>query len=149
MCTIVGVLALSLMGPLQDADQPCDLKEVKQEPYCSICKTLDPKVDDKGLCEGCGVTPLKVDVCIKVHFVCRGCDKKLAEDKACCGDGGNEKVTTKARVVLRCEACGLAGKIEGDDCTAPECKVAGKKIRRTCDLSGTWPHGGAPPEKKE
>lgn len=127
-------------------DAPCDLKTVEKTPFCAKCKTIDPKVDDKGEC--CGGKPESVEVCVKTTFSCGKCSKPCAEDKGCCEGAECAKTVTKCRVVVKCEGCGMESKDgKESDCGMEECKKAGKKCKKTCENSGHWPHGGEAPRE--
>lgn len=143
MKTLLTLAALRLLIPIsaaQDKDaKPCDLKTIEKAKYCAKCDQIDPKVDDKGLCDGQKVT--EVDVCVKTCYACTGCKKKSPVDEACCKGCVKEKTVVKSRVVFQCEGCGALGEKEGD-CAKDECAKAGKKIKKTCAKSGECPHIG-------
>lgn len=148
-----GILALPLsaqdMGvEAVDDEKPCDLKTIEKTKYCESCDAIDPKCDDKGECKGCGGGVTEVDVCVKSYCKCSACKNPCEGDKPCCKDATCETVTIKARIVFLCEGCGMSGDKEGD-CAGDECKKAGKKVKKTCDNSGAWPHGGEPPKNKK
>ncbi|GEM_PF-5650443 len=112
-----------LLGFLVPQERPCDLAIVESTPFCVPCHRLDPPILANGACADCGTVPVLVEACVK----------------------SRPGSTIKACIVLRCERCGRTGNRESP-CPVPTCIVAGAWIRRTCEKSGTWPHGGEPPK---
>lgn len=140
MRRLVSTLALGLfIGSVSAAvdDKPCDLSNLKAAPYCGKCHTIDPKVDMDGKC--CGSELKEVWACVKTCFECSGCHKLMVKDESCCKGMKNEGKTVKALIVYKCEGCGATAEKEGN-CANAKCKAAGKKIKKTCEKSGTCPH---------
>lgn len=143
-CALVLALCTGFAA-LQDK-KACDNKTIEKAPFCKKCSALDPKLDKDKKCDTCHGEITKADVCVKTCYECKGCHMKMAEDKPCCKDNKNEKQTVKSRIIYKCEGCGATADKEGD-CT--KCKEAKKKCKclKTCEASGTWPHGGEAPHK--
>jgi hypothetical protein len=132
-----------LLRPRTEAREPgaCDQKTIQKAKYCMTCKVIDPRVNEEGLC--CEAKPAEVEICVKAYYVCSECKKKSCEEKECCKDATVSKVVIKSRLLIRCEECGAAGAAEGE-CANEKCKELGKRMKKTCDRSGLWPHGGEP-----
>lgn len=137
----LALLLAAWAGPDQEKGSrqggPCDLKMIQMVPYCTTCKTVDPQLDPDG--QHCGARPKDVEVCLKTYTECTKCSSKNLEDIACCADAKKEKRTDKSLVLYRCEGCGMKGEREGP-CIGESCIKAGKKVKRSCEKSGTFPH---------
>lgn len=119
--------------------QDCDLRFVEIAKFCERCTTIDPKLDEKGRC--CEIAPKFVEVCVKTFYECRKCGKQSLADMPCCPDAGIDKRTSKSMLIFRCEGCRAVGTGEAA-CLSGNCASEGRRLRRTCLKSGTFPHVG-------
>lgn len=129
--------ALGLFLAQDSKGGPCDLKTLGKAPQCGVCLTIDPKTDAEGRC--CKAVPREIEVCVKTYYECAGCGKQSLDEAVCCKDTVKEKKVSKARTVFRCEGCGLVA-LEAGPCNEDSCRTAGKKVVKTCDASGVFPH---------
>ena len=136
MTLLTWLLLLPAFGRQEDP-KACDLRDVEIAKYCERCRTLAPKVDERGRC--CELVPRFVEACVKTFFECGKCGKQSRSDAPCCPDGEMEKRTSKSMLIYRCEGCGAIGRGEAA-CISPSCAIEGRRIRRTCLKSGTFPH---------
>ncbi|HZL73155.1 MAG TPA: hypothetical protein VFC86_11875 [Planctomycetota bacterium] len=152
VCTALGlVLAAGLSHPQEPAgsagtpEKRCDAAKVENRAFCMGCEGFPAAADiEKGACKKCKTKVMDVPTCVKSAFKCRmHGDNEVLHSKRCCKpevkDCCNE-VTTLARVEYRCEACNQRGFVEKEVRHVKE-GCAGK-IARTCEKSGTFPHGG-------
>ena len=144
MKILIVVIGALVAGVAVD-DPACDMKTPGTAKVCSNCEEINPKADEEGGC--CGQAPNPREVCIKTYYECSTCFKKQFEDTPCCEGSTNKKFVIRAIIRLKCEGCGAVGRREGD-CISKVCRAAGKKVRKFCDQSGTWPHGGKMPDGK-
>ena len=157
LCTLaalglcLGALAQDMGGdkgapPAKKEGKPCDLKVLAKSGTCEECKHLcggdncDRNKD--GTCSKCKKKSKECDICIKMLYTCATCGKQAHEQAKCCGHG-TKGTKVRARIIFKCEGCGAVAEKEGD-CDKEDCKKAGKKIKKTCDESGKFPHGGEP-----
>ena len=132
-------------GSKESAGKKCDAAKVESRAYCKGCEGFPGAADiDKGACKKCKTKVTDVPTCVKAAFKCRmHGDNEVLHSKRCCKpevkDCCNE-VTTLARVEYRCEACHQRSFVEKE--IRHEKDECAGKIVRTCEKSGTFPHGG-------
>ncbi|MBI2931367.1 MAG: hypothetical protein HYY16_06925 [Planctomycetes bacterium] len=146
-CTLLA-LAMAVGVRAQDKAKDCDLKTIETGVWCPDCKCFcgdtDCALDEKGNCTKCGEAPEKVEICVKTVYSC-ACGHQSLEAGTHCEEE-MQPTRVKALVVYKCEGCGATLDKDGA-CTAEACAKAGKKAKKVCDKSGTWPHGGSAPTK--
>jgi len=133
--------------------KPCDLKTVEDGLYCEECEEVleADSIEKKEYCADCyedaieddekPVKATKIKVCVKSTFQCPDCDDVSASAGTCphC-DVKLEKFVSKARVINACEECGKEYDKPGL-CDEEDCMELKAKVVRTCEMSGTPPHG--------
>ena len=136
-----------------DQSKACDLKTVEDGLYCEDCEEIleGDAIEKKLYCAACyesateaEETPekaTKIKVCVKSAFQCPDCSELSPSAGTCAEcDVKLEKATVKARVIFACQECGTAADKEGL-CDEEDCREMKAKVVRTCDQSGTFPHG--------
>jgi hypothetical protein len=141
-----GLLSLGLSA--QDAEKkpgaPCDLASVEDAVWCSKCKKPREKEQlDGEKCKDCQTTTEKIKVCVKKWIPRCGMHGQEPHLECCCK---SKKCcvpeTSKSPLVFRCEGCGKSAREEAKIEHDP--KAHDKKVLKTCEASGTRPHGGEP-----
>ena len=144
--------ALAAMGAAaltQDAEKkassiPCDLAAVEDVAWCSKCKkTREKEQLDGEKCKECQTATEKIKVCVKKWIPRCGMHGQTPHLENCCK---SKKCcvfeTQKVPVVFKCMGCGQSSRDEGK--IAHDAKAHEMKIVKTCESSGTQPHGGEP-----
>ncbi|MBI4566175.1 MAG: hypothetical protein HY716_15930 [Planctomycetes bacterium] len=136
-----SMVAFSQDKGMGAGDQDCPLSKVEQRDYCASCKKVCGKDDvDKGACKACKGKTEKADVCVRKCFSCpkaHGTPKYHSKD---CGaaPGCCKESEVVALVIFKCDECGASGRTQKDvkhkDCDG--------EVKKTCEKSGTFPHGG-------
>jgi hypothetical protein len=146
MC-LLGLLGLLAAAP---AGGPCDLKTTEPTDYCEKCERAVTKFAvEGGKCTTCKTEVKKAELCVKKHYVC-GC----GANATCCEvdkfTPGNckcakplKETDDKCLVLYVCEGCGaknaLKDAIKHDEAKDKDAKKKG--IKKTCEKSGSPPHG--------
>ena len=123
----------------------CDLSKVENRAYCLRCHEFPATADiEKGACKKCKSKVEQVSTCVKTAFPCKmHGDKEVLHSKRCCKPEVKTccvETTLLSRIEFWCDACGQRGPTEKDVVHLRE-KCEGK-VAKTCELSGTFPHGG-------
>jgi hypothetical protein len=151
MNALRAALALVLLAaPLaaqEDAKKPsnpCPLAKVEDGLWCGKCKKIREKEQlADGKCKDCQSEPDKVKLCV-IDWIPR-CGmhnqqphlKDCCKSKFCCKHEIN-----KSPVTFKCAGCGQASRDEAK--IAHDGKEHEKRVVKSCEASGTQPHGGEP-----
>jgi hypothetical protein len=144
------LILLSALAPLgaQEGDKkagpPCDLATVEDATWCSKCKKFREKEQlDGEKCKDCQTVTEKMQVCVKKWIPRCGMHGQTPHLENCCK---SKKCcvmeTSRSPIVYKCIGCGQMAREEGKIVHDP--KEHDKKAIRTCEASGTAPHGGEP-----
>ena len=153
ICTALGLVLCAGLGYPQESPagktgsdaKKCDVSKVENRAFCKGCEAFPAETDiEKGACKKCKTKVQQVATCVKSAFRCRmHGDNEVLHSRRCCKpevkDCCNE-VVTLARVEYRCDACNQRGPSEKEVVHLKD-KCEGK-VARTCEKSGTFPHGG-------
>jgi hypothetical protein len=132
----------------QDAEKkpgaPCDLATIEDVAWCFKCKKPREKEQLEGeKCKECQTPTEKIKVCVKKWIPRCGMHGQTPHLENCCK---SKKCcvfeTLRSPIVFKCEGCGQSARDEAK--IAHDAKAHDKKIVKTCELSGTQPHGGEP-----
>ena len=139
---------LSLGVSAQDGEKkpgaPCDVATVEDAVWCPKCKKAREAAQlDGEKCKECQTATEKLKVCVKKWIPRCGMHGQTPHLECCCK---SKKCcvleASKSPITFKCEGCGKTAhdeaKIEHD------AKAHEKKIVKTCEASGTQPHGGEP-----
>lgn len=130
--------------PARKPGSPCDAAAVEDGLWCGKCRKLREKeqlADEK--CKDCGTVPDKLKVCVKKWIPRCGMHNQQPHLKECCASKFCCKwETVKTPLAFRCEGCGQAARSEAD--LKHDAKDHEKKVVKSCEGSGTQPHGGEP-----
>ena len=123
---------------------PCDLATIEDATWCSKCKKPREKEQLDGTkCKDCQTETEKLKVCVKKWIPRCGMHGQTPHLENCCK---SKKCcvfeASKSPIVYVCEGCGQSAREEGK--IAHDAKAHEKKAVRSCELSGTAPHGGEP-----
>jgi hypothetical protein len=108
---------------------------------CAVCgKPLEKKVTGKSACRFCYADSIEAEACLKVYYECKGCAARMAKEGTCpdCGIPLARK-ESKAIVEYVCGSCGTVS-LKPGACTFESCAARGKPLKRTCSMSGVFPH---------
>ncbi len=108
---------------------------------CSSCgKPLQKRTAGSHACRYCFADSVEAEACLKIYYECPGCAIRRSAPGECpdCG-GGLLKKESRALVEYVCEACGAVAHVAGA-CAYKDCENHGKPLRRTCSMSGVFPH---------
>jgi len=155
ICTALGlVLAAGLSYPQEPAgakstglpaEKKCDVAKAENRAYCKACAMWPAATEiEKGACKKCTEKVTQVLTCVKAAYKCRmHGESEVLHSKRCCKpevkDCCAESITL-ARVEFACDACGQRGLAEKEVKHSKE--PCDGKVARTCEKSGTFPHGG-------
>jgi len=122
----------------------CDLATVEDAAWCFKCKKPREAAQlDGDKCKECMTPTEKIKVCVKKWIPRCGMHGQSPHLENCCK---SKKCcvfeTSKLPVVFKCVACGQSAREEGK--IAHDAKEHDKKAVKTCEGSGTQPHGGEP-----
>lgn len=122
----------------------CDVATVEEAAWCSKCKKPREKDQlDGARCKDCQTETEKLQVCVKKWIPRCGMHEQKPHLENCCK---SKKCcvleASKSPVVYVCEGCGQSAREE--DKIAHGTKAHEKKVAKSCELSGTAPHGGEP-----
>jgi hypothetical protein len=141
------LFALAPVAAQEGAKKPgpaCDLATVEDAVWCSKCKKPREKEQLEGTkCKDCQTETEKLKVCVKKWIPRCGMHEQKPHLENCCK---SKKCcvleASKSPVVYVCEGCGQSAREEAK--IAHDAKAHDKKSIRSCELSGTAPHGGEP-----
>jgi hypothetical protein len=126
------------------AGTPCDLASVEDGAWCPKCRKVREKeqlAEEK--CKDCQTAVEKVKVCVKKWIPRCGMHNQQPHLEGCCKSKFCCKFeTVKLPLTFKCEGCGEASRTEG--AVSHKGIEHAKRIVRTCEGSGTQPHGGDP-----
>jgi hypothetical protein len=139
--------ALACVSAQDTAKKPgpaCDLATVEDAAWCAKCKKYREKEQLDGTkCKECQTETEKLKVCVKKWIPRCGMHGQTPHLENCCK---SKKCcvmeTLRSPIVYVCEGCGQAAREEAK--IAHDAKTHEKKVVKSCELSGTPPHGGEP-----
>lgn len=142
LCALAPLAAQE--GEKKAAGPPCDLAKVEEAIWCPKCKKAREKDQlDGDKCKVCQTATEKLQVCVKTWIARCGMHEQHPHAECCCK---SKKCcvseVNKSPVVFKCLGCGQMAREEG--LIAHDPKEHEKKVVRTCEASGTAPHGGEP-----
>lgn len=132
----------------QDADKkpgaPCDAATVEDATWCPKCRKAVAKEGlDGDKCKVCMTVTEKVKVCVKNWIPRCGMHEQKPHLENCCKSKKCCVMTAdKSPIIYKCTGCGQSAREESK--IAHDAKDHEKKVVRTCEASGTAPHGGEP-----
>jgi hypothetical protein len=145
----VALFALSMALPSvlpQEAKKgiPCDLAAVEEASWCAKCKKIREKEQvEADKCKECQTAVDKIKVCVKKWIPSCGMHQQVPHLEPCCKSKMCCKLQTiKSPLVFKCEGCGQAARDEKE--IKHDAKNHEQKIVKSCEGSGTQPHGGEP-----
>jgi hypothetical protein len=142
------LLALALPLLVQEAEKkagdPCDAATVQDAFWCGKCrKVRDKEQLAEGKCKDCQTAAEPVKVCVKDWIPRCGMHNQEPHLKDCCRSKFCCKhEILKSPVVFRCAGCGASARAEAD--LKHDGKEHEKRLLKSCEASGTRPHGGEP-----
>jgi len=144
---LVLLCALAPLGaqePNKKVGPPCDLATVEDAIWCPKCKKTREKDQLEGdKCKDCQTPTEKLKVCVKKWIPRCGMHGQTPHLENCCK---SKKCcvmeTSKSPIAYQCTGCGQMAREEGK--IVHDSKEHEKKVVRTCEASGTAPHGGEP-----
>jgi hypothetical protein len=145
---LAWALALTAASAAQDAEKkpgaPCDLATVEDAPWCPKCKKPREAAQlDGEKCKDCQTATEKLKVCVKKWIPRCGMHSQSPHLESCCKSKFCCKFETiKSPVAFKCEGCGKTAHEEAR--IEHDAKAHDKKAAKTCEASGTQPHGGEP-----
>ena len=112
---------------------------------CPHCEgKLVEKVSGKDACPVCYGEVVEAEVCVKEYYECPDCEETAAKAGKCAEcEKDLVKKTSKAVVEYWCEECAHSQRKAGT-CPKKDCKAKGKKLARSCEMSGEFPHVASP-----
>ena len=146
--TLALVCVLSLGLSAQDAEKkpgaPCDAATIEDAVWCFKCKKPREKEQlDGEKCKDCHSDTEKIKVCVKKWIPRCGMHNQSPHLESCCKSKFCCKFETiKSPLTFKCEGCGKTARDEAK--IEHDAKVHEKKVSKTCEASGTQPHGGEP-----
>lgn len=126
-----------------------DCEEVVEKAgKCPHCEgKVVEKVSGKDVCPVCYGAVVDVEVCVKDYYECPECEATSTKPGKCAEcEKDLVKKTSKALVDYVCEECGHTSHKPGT-CPDKDCEAKGKKLTRTCEKSGEFPHVAGPKKK--
>jgi len=142
-------LSLLLAHPLlqegeKKASIPCDVAAVEDAAWCSKCKKFREAAQlDGEKCKECATPTEKIKACVKKWIPRCGMHNQGPHLENCCKSKFCCKLETiKSPAGFKCMECGASAREEAKITHDP--KPHEKKAVKTCDASGTQPHGGEP-----
>jgi hypothetical protein len=128
----------------KQASAPCDLATIEDAIWCPKCKKPREKEQlDGDKCKDCQTPTEKLKVCVKKWIPRCGMHNQQPHLECCCK---SKKCCIpeilKSPLVFKCQGCGQTAREE--DKIVHDAKPHEKKVVRTCEASGTRPHGGEP-----
>jgi len=142
------VLCLSFSLSAQEGEKkpgaPCDAATIEDAAWCPKCKKFREAAQLEGeKCKECQVPTEKIKACVKKWIPRCGMHNQGPHLECCCKSKFCCKPeTVKSAVVFKCEGCGQTAREEAK--IAHDAKPHEKKAVKTCEASGTQPHGGEP-----
>jgi hypothetical protein len=145
---LCALSALSAAALTQDAEKkpglPCDVGTIEDGIWCPKCKKAREKDQlDGEKCKICMTVTEKLKVCVKKWIPRCGMHGQQPHLENCCK---SKKCcvfeTLKVPLIYKCSGCGQSAREE--EKIAHDAKDHEKKIVKTCESSGTQPHGGEP-----
>jgi hypothetical protein len=133
--------------PVPETRRQCDLTRLENRVYCAMCQVY-PEADqvEKDLHLKCQTKVETVPVCLKTAYQCKmHGDGMVLHARRCCPVGVKDcciDLTVASRVEYKCDTC-LKRSPKEMQVVHVNTKCPGK-IVRTCEKSGTFPHGGEP-----
>jgi len=123
---------------------PCDAATVEDGSWCPKCKKLREKEQlDGEKCKECQTAAEKLKVCVKKWIPSCGMHNQLPHLENCCKSKMCCKLqSVKAPLVVRCSGCGQSARDEKE--IKHDAKNHEQKAVKSCEASGTQPHGGEP-----
>ena len=123
---------------------PCDLATVEDASWCSKCKKVREKEQvEADKCKECQTAVDKIKVCVKKWVPSCGMHQQVPHLEPCCKSKMCCKLqTVKSPVILKCGGCGQSAREEKE--IKHDAKNHEQKIVKSCEVSGTQPHGGEP-----
>lgn len=123
---------------------PCDAATIEDASWCPKCKKLREKEQLEGeKCKECQTPAEKVKACVKKWIPSCGMHNQTPHLEPCCKSKMCCKLqTVKSPVQFRCEGCGQSARDEKE--IKHDAKNHDPKAVKTCEATGTQPHGGEP-----
>ena len=137
------LVLLPFFLPVQDGGikVSCDMKKKEDAFYCETCKFIvEEKALEKGKCWKCEKARIKVKVCVKEYYGCRGCSEKRFKPAKCCA-GDMVKKVSKVRIIFQCLGTCAKTANKSKTCSDAICDSKGKKYKARCSKQGLYPHG--------
>lgn len=140
---ILALTSLAAQEPPKKGP-PCDVATVEEAAWCAKCKKWREKEQLDGVkCKECSSETEKVKVCVKKWIPrCGMHEQKPHLDHCCKSKKCCVMETSRSPVGFLCEGCGQFAREEGK--IAHDAKEHEKKVVKSCELSGSAPHGGEP-----
>jgi hypothetical protein len=144
LCAFASVSAQDKPDAAKKAGPACDLATVEDASWCAKCKKFREKEQlDGAKCKECQTETEKLKVCVKKWIPRCGMHEQKPHLENCCK---SKKCcvmeTSRSPIVYVCEGCGQSAREEAK--IAHDAKAHEKKVVKSCELSGTAPHGGEP-----
>ena len=141
LCALASV---SAQDAAKKSGPACDLATVEDAAWCAKCKKYREKEQlDGTTCKECQTETEKLKVCVKKWIPRCGMHGQTPHLENCCK---SKKCcvmeTLRSPIVYVCEGCGQSAREEAK--IAHDVKAHEKKVVKSCELSGTAPHGGEP-----
>jgi hypothetical protein len=108
---------------------------------CPHCEgKVVEKVSGKNVCPICYGKVGMAEICVKEYYECPGCDARSAKAGKCkeCKKDLVKK-TSHAAIEYWCGDCGFSSRKPGN-CPEKTCKAEDRKLIRSCEESGDFPH---------
>ena len=139
-----AALTLSAQEGEKKAPLPCDAATVEDTVWCFKCKKPREAAQlDGEKCKECQTVTEKIKVCVKKWIPRCGMHNQGPHLECCCKSKFCCKPETiKSPLTFRCEGCGQSARDEAKIAHAE--KAHDKKVVKSCEASGTQPHGGEP-----
>jgi hypothetical protein len=125
-----------------------ECKDIRKEAgTCEYCdKKLEKKTSGKNVCPECFVKPAAAEICVKAYYECPECGRQSLT-AGHCDDCDKDLAPQTSRAVIRyvCTGCEASSLVPGK-CTNKDCEQFDKPLKKTCSMSGTFPHVGPAPK---